>query len=111
MILQKGWHRYGGFALSDSDGNYVLPGLREMSTKSAQDILCTFKDILQYITESLEYSENDTSLEILRNIQNTMSNRSSNELNSKTIVKIYSQLSLKSLNNSMTKLEHDWEIK
>ena len=85
----KGGHRYGGFALSDSDGNYALLGLREMSTKSAQDTLSTFKDILQDISESQEHSENDTSLKILRNIQNTMSDRASTELKFNDLLQDY----------------------
>ncbi|XP_061193677.1 uncharacterized protein LOC133201903 [Saccostrea echinata] len=44
--------KYGGFSVRDEDGSYFVLGLREMATKSAENTLDTFKDILEDISEA-----------------------------------------------------------
>ena len=70
--------KWGAFATRDSEGNYMLLGLRDMATKSSNDTLDTFKEILSDVNAASD-SETDVGKKILSNIKNTMSDRASTE--------------------------------
>jgi hypothetical protein len=79
--------KWGSFASRDSDGNYLLLGLRDMATKSSQDTLDTFKEIISDIDAA---SENEQAgKEILVNIKNTMSDKAGTEKKFNDILREY----------------------
>jgi hypothetical protein len=70
-------NKWGSFASRDSDGNYLVLGMRDMATKSSQDTLDCFKEILNDINLA---SENEhAGKNILINIKNTMSDKAATE--------------------------------
>lgn len=82
--------KYGGFSVRDEEGNYFALGLREMATKSAQNTLDTFKEILQDIADTRkETHPQSAGNEILCNIQNTMSDRAATELKFNELLESY----------------------
>ncbi|XP_052225068.1 uncharacterized protein LOC127840695 [Dreissena polymorpha] len=78
--------KWGAFATRDDDGCYTLLGLQEMATKSSDDTLDTFKNILKDI-ESV--SSDGVGNKILFNIKNTMSDRASTEKKFNELLKDY----------------------
>ena len=70
--------KWGAFATRNSDGDYLLLGLRDMATKSSHDTLDTFKDILSDIDSVCNEGESPGQ-RLLTNIKNTMSDRASTE--------------------------------
>ena len=58
-------HKWGAFATRDSDGKYLLLGMKDMATKSSFDTLDTFKDILNDIDDC---SSTNAGKEVLSNI-------------------------------------------
>lgn len=82
--------KYGGFSVRDEDGNYFALGLREKDTKSAQNTLDTFKEILQDIADTKkETHPQSAGNKILCNIQNTMSGRAATELKFNDLLESY----------------------
>lgn len=82
--------KYGGFSVRDEEGNYFALGLREMATKSAQNTLDTFKEILQDIADTRkETHPQSAGNEIVCNIQNTMSDRAATELKFNELLESY----------------------
>ena len=80
--------KWGAFATRDSEGNYLLLGLRDMATKSSQDTLDTFKEILTDI-DNVSKAEDSVSAKLLSNIKNTMSDRASTETKFNTLLEEY----------------------
>ena len=57
-----------GYYTADNEGNLLVMGLREISSKSGADTLSTFKEILQDIDDRVKCSaeqQDETSLKIL----------------------------------------------
>lgn len=81
--------KYGGFSVRDSEGSYFALGLREMATKSAQNTLDTFKEILQDISDTNKEALVNSGDKILCNIQNTMSDRAATELKFNELLENY----------------------
>lgn len=65
------------FAVTDSDKNSYLLGLRKMHSKSSETVLDTLKQILSDIDSVAEGT--NTGKKILTNIKNTMSDRAATE--------------------------------
>lgn len=65
------------FAVTGSDKNSYLLGLREMHSKSSETVLDTLKQILSDIDSVAEGT--NTGKKILTNIKNTMSDRAATE--------------------------------
>ncbi|XP_060570464.1 uncharacterized protein LOC132728810 [Ruditapes philippinarum] len=80
--------RWGAFATRDNSGNYKLLGLRNMATKSSQDTLDTFKEILTDINIASE-DESQGGKKILTNIKNTMSDRAASEMKFNELLENY----------------------
>ncbi|KAK6182314.1 hypothetical protein SNE40_010026 [Patella caerulea] len=57
-----------------------LLGFRDLATKSAEDTLTTFNEVLQDIDDRKKQSASDVGKIILCNTQNTMSDRASTEM-------------------------------
>ncbi|WAQ97078.1 hypothetical protein MAR_029768 [Mya arenaria] len=72
--------KYSGYHTSDTDGNMYVLGMREILTKSGQDTLSSFEEILNDIDERTVDADL-TSKRILLNITATMSDRASTEKN------------------------------
>jgi hypothetical protein len=81
--------KYGGFSIRDNEGTYFALGLREMATKSAQNTLDTFQEILQDISDTNKESNFNSGDRILCNIQNTMSDRAATELKFNDLLENY----------------------
>ncbi|XP_062619501.1 uncharacterized protein LOC134281055 [Saccostrea cucullata] len=81
--------KYGGFSVRDEEGNYFALGLREMATKSAQNTLDTFKEILQDISDNSEETQKNIGNKVICNIQNTMSDRAPTELKFNELLESY----------------------
>ena len=80
--------KWGAFATRDSEGNYMLLGLRDMVTKSSNDTLDTFKEILSDVNAASD-SETDVGKKFLSNMKNTMSDRASTETKLNELFKDY----------------------
>ncbi|XP_052812589.1 uncharacterized protein LOC128240121 [Mya arenaria] len=81
-------HRYGSFATRDVDGNYMVLGMRDMTTKSSHDTLETFKEILCDI-DCLSSDQHPSGKTILCNIKNTMSDRAATEVKFNDLLQNY----------------------
>ncbi|XP_063415652.1 uncharacterized protein LOC134697357 [Mytilus trossulus] len=75
------------FAVTDEDKHSYLLGLREMSCKSSETVLETFKDILQDFNELCD--GNDVGFKVLTGIKNTMSDRASTEKKFQNLLENY----------------------
>ena len=81
--------KYMGYHTADAEGNLWVLGLREMVTKSAQDTLSTYKEILQDIDDRTRASKNETSMKILLHTVATMSDRAATELKFNQLLQDY----------------------
>ncbi|WAQ97662.1 hypothetical protein MAR_030352 [Mya arenaria] len=72
--------KYEGIHATDENGNYWVLGVREISTKAGKDVLQTLQQILGDIDVVSELSENPASIQILKNISSTMSDRASTQI-------------------------------
>jgi len=72
--------RYMGYEAADSQGNLWVLGLREIETKSANDTLKVFQQILSDLNECASTSDNQVSKEIICHIVATMSDRAATEV-------------------------------
>nr|XP_022291268.1 uncharacterized protein LOC111102708 isoform X2 [Crassostrea virginica] len=97
--------KYGGFSLRDEEGAYFVLGLREMATKSAQSTLDTFKDILDDISFANKETLDIRGIQILCNIQNTMSDRAATELKFNEILQDYRMTLLPQLHEDFNNLD------
>lgn len=70
-------HRYMGYHISDGDGRFWVLGLRDIPTKSSEDSLATFKEILSDLDDCLTSGE--AGKDILLKIRSTMSDRAATE--------------------------------
>ncbi|XP_062613591.1 uncharacterized protein LOC134275330 [Saccostrea cucullata] len=79
------------YIVTDDDQTSYVIGLREMFNKSGLCTLDTFKDILHDISSLCEKMEGDASVgfQILKNIQNTMSDRAGTEKNFNKLLEDY----------------------
>ena len=82
--------KWSAFATRNFEGNYMLLGLRDMTTKSSSDTLETFKEILSDINAASE-AETDVGKKILCNIKNTMSDRAAMETRFNALLKDYKE--------------------
>lgn len=71
--------KYSGYHVSDNRGQMYVLGMRQILTKSGQDTLSVFEEILQDINDRSSEA-NDVAKRILVNITATMSDRASTEL-------------------------------
>ena len=77
--------KYGGYHLSDEEGNLWVLGLREMANKSARTTLDTFKEILTDIDHVIDQGDQNNQgkpkpgLKILCEIRSTMSDQAATE--------------------------------
>ena len=70
------------YTINDDNENTYILGLREMVSKSADDTLTTFKDVLDDISHICNdhiTPGNETGIKILSQIKNTMSDRAATE--------------------------------
>lgn len=72
--------RYMGYETADFQGNLWVPWLREIETKSANDTLKVFQQILSDLNESASTSDNQLSKEIICHVAATMSDRAATEV-------------------------------
>ena len=73
--------KFIGFHATDMDKRYWVLGIRDLATKSADDTLSTFKEVLQDIDDKKRADDtSDVAKKILKNIQNTMSDRAATEM-------------------------------
>ena len=79
-----------GFHASDSDGRLYVLGLREITTKSGQDTLSTFQQILRDI-DDVSHNATDVAKKILVNITCTMSDRASTQIKFNELLEAYRQ--------------------
>ena len=75
--------------MSDNDGKSWVLGLRHLLTKSGSDTLCTFKDILEDITEAGKLCKSDVNKQILLNITSTMSDKAATQIKFNTLLEEY----------------------
>ena len=69
-----------GYHATDKDKNYWVLGLRDICSKSADDTLITFKQLLDDVNKAASNDASDAGKKLLSNIQNTMSDRAATEL-------------------------------
>ena len=83
-------HKYGAYAIRDSEGRPYVVGLRDLTTKSAKDTLDTFKQIL-WDLDKVHYNpdNNITSQNLLFHIRNTMSDRAATEAKFNELLEAY----------------------
>jgi len=72
--------KYSDYHVSDQEGNMYVLGMRQLETKSAQNTLNVFQEILSDIEDKTE--EANSTEKILLKITATMSNRASTEKSS-----------------------------
>ena len=70
--------KYSGYHVSDQDWTMYVLGMRQLETKSDQNTMNVFKEILEDIKEKTEEA-NSTAKKILLKITATMSDRASTE--------------------------------
>ena len=80
---------YMGYEASDSDGNTWVLGLRHIETKSADNTLKVFKELLSDIDERSHVAQNGVSRDILQHITATMSDRAATESKFNDILQEY----------------------
>lgn len=72
--------KFMGYEACDSQGNFWVLGLRDIETKSANDTLVVFKQILCDLDDASKLDKNETSNKIVSHIVATMSDRAATEL-------------------------------
>ena len=83
---------YMTYTINDDNENTYILGLREMVSKSADDTLTTFKDVLDDISHICNdhiTPGNETGIKILSQIKNTMSDRAATESKFNELLKTY----------------------
>ena len=81
--------KYGVYAATDETGTPYVLGLRSLVTKSAQDTLQVFQDILSDVNERCDATKDDVSQKILANIVATMSDRAATEYKFNELLESY----------------------
>ena len=81
--------KFEGFHVSDSDGRMYVLGLRDIASKSGQDVLSTFQQILRDIEDVSLQASSDISKKILLNITTTMSDRASTQIKFNDLLEEY----------------------
>lgn len=84
----------------------MLLGLRDMATKSSQDTLNTFKEILSDI-DCVSKNEQSSAASILINIKNTMSARAATETKFNRLLKEYREEILPTVFNNYENMNID----
>ena len=87
--------KFEGFHLCDNQGKLWVLGLRNIVTKGATDTLATFNEILDDISDSSKFSNNDSGKKILLNIVSTMSDRASTQIKFNELLEDYRTTILK----------------
>lgn len=79
--------KFMGYEASDSKGNLLVRGLREIETKSAESTFKVFKQILM----ELDYASvrNSVSRDIITHITSTMSDRAATEVKFNELLEFY----------------------
>ena len=89
-LLSDETSKYGkkmeGFYVRDEDGRLFVLGLRQLATKSSQDTLSTFQDILSDISNVSANTENTVCEQILLNIVSTMSDKAATQQKFNTLL-------------------------
>ena len=81
--------RYMGYEASDKEGNLWVLGLRDIETKSADNTLKVFKEILRDLND-ISDSENDpVSRDIIKHICATLSDRAATEMKFNNLLESY----------------------
>ena len=83
--------RYQGYHARDMDGRYYVLGLREIATKSSEDALKGYKEILNDIDSCSENPSSDVSCRILVNTVSTMSDKAATEQKFHSLLETYRQ--------------------
>ena len=81
--------KYEGYHVADEKGRTYILGLRDIASKSGQDVLSTFQQILQDIENVSILSKSEVSKEILLNIKSTMSDRAATQIKFNTLLEEY----------------------
>ena len=81
--------KFEGFHVSDSEGKMYVLGLRNMATKSGQDTLTTFQQILRDVEDTLGESGTLAGKTILSNISCTMSDRAATQVKFNELLEQY----------------------
>ncbi len=71
--------KYMAYQISDSDRRMWTVGMRDIATKSAEDALKAFKEVLHDIEDRAEETGSQVANQILANIQNKVSDRAATE--------------------------------
>ena len=80
----------GVYSVADSSGNDWCLGIRELPSKSADDTLEVFKEILEDISSSCESLDgNPKGQELLSGIENTMSDMAATEVKFNSLLETY----------------------
>ena len=77
--------------MADEEGMYFVLGLYNIASKSRQDVLSTFQQILRDIEDQAETSESYIAKQILYKITSTMSDRASMQKKFNTLFEKYRQ--------------------
>ena len=89
-LLSDETSKYGkkmeGFHVRDEDGRLFVFELRQLATKSGQDTLSTFQDILSDISNVSANAENTVCKQILFNIVSTMSDKAATQQKFNTLL-------------------------
>ena len=81
--------QYEGYHVADEKGRTYILGLRDIASKSGQDALSTFQQILQDIENVSIQSKSEVSKDILLNIKSTMSDRAATQIKFNTRLEEY----------------------
>lgn len=76
----KNGDKFMGFEGADEEGNMYVLGLRDIETKSAEDTLKVFKELLQDLDDAAKCADNSISNSVLQHLQCTMSDRAATEV-------------------------------
>ena len=72
--------KYMGYEATDAEGNNYVLAVRDIETKSAENTLNVFKEILQDIDDVMRRSDDEVSKSVLQHISATMSDRAATEV-------------------------------
>ena len=81
--------KFMGYEASDEAGNLWVLGLRDIETKSAEDTLKVFKELLQDLDDVVKNAEGDISKSVLQHVQATMSDRAATEVKFNSLLETY----------------------
>jgi len=79
----------GAFCLTDTDGKEWVLGLRDLKTKSSEDTLHVFKEIISDINDRSKNTKSPVGKIILTHIGNTMTDRAPTELKFNRLLEAY----------------------